>query len=119
MITQYDVARLLKEEIPQPGGIALPSKVSLQVYAAMNQLCDQTRKAVEEHNSAVARKCFKLAEKLYQQGDNVVRLLIENCFVYSLSSFMPEDNFEKIAVRSFIPDSLYSLYIKQVTKSGC
>lgn len=117
MITQYEVAGLLSEEIPQ-SGTPLPSKVSLQVYTAINTLCDHTRKAIEEHNTTLARKCFKLAEKLYKQGDNVVKLLIENCFVYSFSSFMPKDNFEKLAVRSFIPDCLYSVYIKQVTRSG-
>lgn len=117
MITQYEVAGLLNEEIPPPP-VTLPTKASLHAYAAIHALCDHTRKAMEEHDTALARKCFKLAEKLYRQGDNIVRLLVENCFVYSFSSFMPIDNFEKLAVRSFIPDCLYSVYIKQVTRSG-
>lgn len=117
MITQYQVAALLNEEVPEPA-VSLPTKASLHVYTAINALCNHTRKAMEDHNATMARKCFKLAEKLYRQGDNVVRMLIENCFVYSFSSFIPKDNFEKLAVRSFIPECLYSVYIKQVTRSG-
>lgn len=76
MITQYEVSHLLKDEIPQLEEKTYPAKLSLEIYAAMNYFTDYTRHAVKEHDLICARKCFALAEKLYRQGDKLVRLLI-------------------------------------------
>ncbi len=119
MITQYEVPSLLKEEIPQLAGKMYLSKVSLQIYSSINYFSDYTKHAVEDHNFNLARKCFALAEKLYREGDRLVRLLIETSFIYSFSSFMPRDRAEKLIVRSIIPEKLYSIYLKQVMQSGC
>jgi hypothetical protein len=119
MITQYEVTSLLKDTIPQLAGKTYPAKVSLQIYSSINYLSDYTKHVVEEHNFNLARKCFALAEKLYREGDRLVRLLIENSFIYSFSSFMPKDRAEKLMVRSLIPENLYGIYMKQVMQTGC
>jgi hypothetical protein len=119
MITQYEVPTLLKEEIPQLAGKMYSSKVSLQIYSSINYFSDYTRHAVAEHNFTIAKKCFAIAEKLYREGDRLVRLLIENSFIYSFSSFLPKDRAEKLMVKSLIPEKLYSIYIKQVMQTGC
>jgi hypothetical protein len=59
------------------------------------------------------------ADKLYRNGDNIVRMLIENSFIYSIISVMSLDPAERHWVKSIIPASLYSIYLKQVTASGC
>jgi hypothetical protein len=119
MITQYEANSLLKEEFPQLAGKIYPSKISLEVYASMNYFSDYTRHAVEEHNFNLAKKCFVLAEKLYREGDRIVRLLIENIFVYSFSNYLPGTKIERAIVRSMIPAALYSLYTRQVMQPGC
>ncbi|QEC44779.1 DUF7674 family protein [Pseudobacter ginsenosidimutans] len=119
MITRYEVPVLLKATIPDLQQTCMPAKASLEIYVAMNSFTDLTRHAVEDHNMNLAKRCFTLAEKLYREGDSLVKLLIENCFVYSFSLFMPKDRHEMLIVESMIPASLYNLYVKQVSASGC
>jgi len=119
MITQYEVSSMLREEIPQLAGKVYPSNISLEVYASMNYFSDFTKHAVQKHDFNLAKKCFALAERLYRQGDRIVRSLIENIFVYGFSDFFPDDKTERLVIRSIIPPKLYSLYINQVMQSGC
>ena len=119
MIAQYEAGNLLRQEISQLSGKVYPSRISLEVYALMNYFSDYTKHAVEEHNFNTAKKCFALAERLFRQGDKIVRMLIENIFVFAFTSMLPVDREERSLVRSMIPVDLYSLYIKQVTQSGC
>jgi len=122
MITQYEVPLLLKEEIPQmPAHAKLVASrfITTDIYTSINSFSAYTKHAVEEHNFTLARKCFAIAEKLYRQGDAMVRLLIENVFVYSFSSFIPEIRVDKLIIKTMIPAVLYAVYIKQVTGSGC
>lgn len=114
MITQYQVRSLLVKEIPQLTEKMFPTRPSLQVYASMNYFTDYTKHVVKDHNFAQVKKCFTLAENLYLNGDNVVRFLIRNCFIYALfplESLTPKD---KLRVRVIIPDTLFAIYQKQV-----
>ena len=119
MITQYEIPSLLRQEMPTMTTHIRPCRASLEIYASINDFTDYTKHAVEEHDFSLATKCFALAEKLYRNGDRIVKLLIENSFIYSITSFMPADHMERLRIRAIIPDKLYSLYLKQVTQSGC
>ena len=119
MITRYEVPVLLKESIPGLDRTCISTKASLEIYVAMNSFSDYTRAAVESHNMNLAKRCFAMAEKLYKEGDGLVKMLIENCFVFSFSLFMPRDRNEMLIVESIIPASLYNLYVKQVSAGGC
>lgn len=118
MITQYEVSSLLRQEIPQLDTNAYPSKSSLEVYVSMNFFSDYTKHAVVEHDFNAAKKCFALAERLYLQGDRIVRTLIENIFIYNFSFFLPNDKGERRLIRSMIPFTLYSVYTRQVMQPG-
>lgn len=119
MITQYEASNLLKTKIPQLSSKVYPSRVSLDVYACMNYFSDYTKQAVEDHNFNAAKKCFVLAEWLFRHGDRVVKMLIENIFVYGFTSLMPADKEERTIIRSMIPGKLYSLYVRQISQTGC
>jgi hypothetical protein len=119
MITQYQVSSLIREEIPQLALNNCPTKASLRIYTSLNDLTDYTKHAVQDHNLNVARKCFTLAGRLYREGDRLVRFLIENIFVHAFSSILPEDHVEYLIVKSFIPETLFGIYLKQVMSSGC
>ncbi|MBO9634734.1 MAG: hypothetical protein J7578_16590 [Chitinophagaceae bacterium] len=119
MITRYEVPVLLKESIPGLENTCIPTRASLEIYVAMSSFTDYTRNAVDNHDMNLAKRCFSLAEKLYREGDSLVRMLIENCFVYSFSLFMPKDRHELRMVESMIPASLYNVYVEQVSASGC
>src|SRR6202035_352796 len=118
MITQYDIPGKLTQ-LPaafnfQPN----LGNLNMNVYKELQQFTNYTRRVVNEHNYTQAKQCFKLASQLYTEGDNVVRNAIENIFIFSLSSFFPHDRVEKVILKSLIPDILYSLYVKQISRSG-
>jgi hypothetical protein len=119
MITQYQATSLLKQEIPGLSTVNLPTRVSLEIYSSMNYFSDYTKHTLVDHDFPQAKKCLFLADKLYRNGDNIVRMLIENSFIYSIISVMSLDPAERHWVKSIIPASLYSIYLKQVTASGC
>lgn len=119
MITQFQASSLLKQEIPGLSSINCPTRVSLEIYSSMNYFSDYTKHSLEDHDFSQAKKCLFLAGRLYRHGDNIVKMLIENSFIYSVTSVMNADASERHWVKSIIPTSLYSLYLKQVTAGGC
>jgi len=119
MITQYEVSSILTQEIPQLSRREYSPQPDLNVYLFMNYFLGYTRQTVGRHQYFAAKKCFSLAERFYRQGDPVVRSLIENIFVFGLTSVLALAGTEKTLVRSLIPDTLYRLYLKQIYQSGC
>jgi hypothetical protein len=119
MITQYEVPDYLKQQLPvltyQPQLLGL----NMGIYTELQYFTDYTRLAITQHNYSVVKKCFRLADQLFKQGDTIVRAGIENIFIFSFSSFMLYDRVERVILKSFIPHSLYALYLKQVSQSGC
>ncbi|MDF2187169.1 hypothetical protein [Paraflavitalea sp. CAU 1676] len=119
MITQYEVPALLKEALPAISEIHYPARFPMDIYKSVQSFSAYTCMAVQEHNHNLVRKCFALADKLYHQGDHLVKNVIENTYVFSFSAFMPKDKVEKLILRSMIPAALYTVYLKQVMGSGC
>lgn len=119
MITQYEVPSLLKEEMPAISGDSYPARFNMDIYKSVQYFSDYTRKAVLDHNHQLAKKCFTLAGRLYRNGDKIVKNVMENTFVFSFTSFMPNDKIEKLILLSIIPSSLYAAYLRQVMGSGC
>jgi hypothetical protein len=119
MITQYDIPWVLKAEMPAISGDDYPARIDMTLYKSIQYFSDYTRHAIQDHNFVLAKKCFHLAESIYRNGDNMVKNAIENNFVFSFTSFMPHDRVEKLILKSIIPVSLYTLYIKQVMGSSC
>jgi hypothetical protein len=118
MITQYEVPSLIRAELPLKETV-YPINIAVAIYRSVHNFTSYTRQAVQEHHLNTVKKCFQLAERLYQSGDNIVKLCIENILIYSISSFMPQDKAERLMLQSFIPATLNKLYIRQVAAAGC
>ena len=118
MITQYEVPGYLAQVLPPSTLKPQPGHISLDIYRELQQFTDYTKAAANGHNYSLVKKCFHLADKLYTNGDTVVRNSVENIFVFSFSSIIPQDSLEKIIFKSFIPVTLYALYLKQATHGG-
>jgi hypothetical protein len=84
MITSEQVPALLQNEIPTLANKEYPSKTYLKIYAAINYFSDYTLLMIEKKDKNMIDKCLALAEKLYKEGDGMVKLLIKNSFVYHL-----------------------------------
>jgi len=118
MISQYELPSLLRKEIPALALKNYPRKISMEIYASIHYFIEYTGNAVQENNIMLAKKCFCLAEKLYRDGDRMVKLLIENSYINAMDTYLPTDALERHALRAIIPDKLYALYIHQVMSSG-
>ncbi len=114
MITQFDVYAIVTEKIPQLAQQDYPCRGSLMIYATINYLTDYTRHAIEAHNVKNIKSCFAIAEDFYLHGDNLVRLLIENSFIYSLSPIDEMCAADKFLIRSIVPEVMLAVYNKQV-----
>jgi hypothetical protein len=119
MITQYEVPRYLEQQLPVFSCQLQLAALKMNIYQELQHFTDYTKQAILQHNYALVKRCFRLADKLYMQGDSVVKSAIENTFIFSFSSFMSRDNVEKLILKSLIPERLFTLYLKQIGKSGC
>lgn len=122
MITSFQVHSFFQDELPVLKGKANFSereKRILSARSAMYFFLDYTRLAIAARNLNKVKKCLLLAEKLYNNGDLVVRLLIENIYVYSFPLFMPHNRKEKQEFEALIPNRLYAIHLKQMMGSGC
>src|ERR1700727_175092 len=119
MITQYEVPGYLMQQLPSFTFQSRLGHLNLNIYMELQHFTVFTIHAINQHNYSLARKCFRLADKLYGQGDSTVKNAIENIFVYSFSSFIPEGKVEKLILKSLIPATLHSLYLKQIYQAGC
>lgn len=88
------------------------------VYHSMQTLTDYSKRMALEHNFKMVEQCLALVEKIYKKGNALVKNAVENVFVFSFSSMMMLCNImEWRLVQSYMPATLYRLYIDQVTRS--
>ncbi len=80
----------------------------------IQQLTDQIRTHIKEGDFTQVKNNLTLAETYYRLGSIQVKNTIENIFIYSFSSLicLCRD------LRSLIPETLYSVYVQQMYKTG-
>lgn len=122
MITQFEVATYLENEIPEiktdfqnATGPAINN-----IYLAIKCLAQFTRRMVLEHNDLMTRRCLTVATKLYKNGNNNVKNAVENIYVYSFSSLLNScaDGKARNKLQARLPVGLYKIYLHQVNSSG-
>jgi hypothetical protein len=71
-----------------------------------------------EHDYEMVAKNMSLAQKLYKEGNALVRGAIENIFIYSFSTLMTRCSaVEWRVVQTCMPAELYQIYITQILRS--
>jgi hypothetical protein len=110
MINQYEATRILMEKIDELAIQNYPSNPSLVIYATICHFSDYTKKALTTRNALQITKCFELAEYLYLNGEKIVRTLIEDSFIFSVSSVMSHKMADQFFMKATGPKTLYQLY---------
>jgi len=88
-----------------------------EMPALVQVLTDYTKRMALEHDFKMVGKCMTLMGTLYEKGNALTRSAVENIFIYSFSTMMCGCNIvEWKTIRSSMPDTLYALYIQQVSK---
>lgn len=118
-MNNYEVPAIMEDELPAIKEELKNSNIPGNVNAAMHVLVKYTRKMMRLHDLPMVTKCMCLADKIYDKGNTMVKNAVENVFVYSFSGLRSCCNqLEWKSVQSKIPMTLYSLYVKQIYRSG-
>lgn len=118
-MNQFEVPALLEDTLPgirkemprggQPGNI----------NAALLGLARYTRRMIGRHDWPMVTRCMRLADHLYEKGNAGIKNAVENVFVFAFSGFRTScDRQHWALVQARIPMTHYSLYIKQIYRSG-
>lgn len=119
MITQYELPAYVREIMNGATYPDLTARMQTNVYTSLQSFTKYTAKAFIEHNMKLAQQCCALAERLYINGDTIVKNAIENIFVYAFPVFLSCNKKDYVQVRTLLPAPLYNVYVKQVMQSGC
>lgn len=88
-------------------------------FALIRILTRYTQKMVQQHNTAMAKKCMTLIGRIYTKGDLMIKHAVEDVFVYSMDRITLSCTLsERNELVKNIPAPLYQAYLKQVYTSG-
>ena len=115
MISRYEVSQVINDALKtsirglRPHLQCLNLDLSLDMYTSMHDLTKLAQHAAVAHDVFLLKQCMDVAEKLYREGEQLVQDVVENIFIYELSS--------KVA-KGILPKAFYDVYLKQVISSN-
>ncbi|SFD45796.1 hypothetical protein SAMN05518672_10228 [Chitinophaga sp. CF118] len=118
-MNQYEVSAEIADEIPEIQKEIVREPVFGSVYMSIKVLTTYTGKMLHEHQLRQVERCMKLADKIYNKGNKLVKTAVENVFVYSFSNLQGScTRREWQEIQTKMPVMLFSLYIQQIMKPG-
>lgn len=118
-MTTYEVPAIIEDEIPAIKDELQDRSIIGNVNKAMLVLVRYTKKMMRLHDLRAVAKCMSVADKLYNKGNDVVKNAVENVFIYAFSGMRNScDKVEWKAIQGKMPMTLYSIYVKQIYRSG-
>ena len=79
------------------------------MYTSMHDLTTIAKNAAASHDMILLKQCIHVAERLYKDGEHLVQDVVENIFIYEMSS--------KVS-KTVLPKAFYEVYLKQVMNSN-
>lgn len=118
-MNQYEMAAELADEIPEIRKDVIHLSVLGNAYLSMKVLATHTHKLITAHEFRQVEKCMRVAERIYEKGNTLVRNAVENVYVFSFSTLQVScSRTEWRLVKAKMPLSLFSMYIRQIMKPG-
>ena len=119
MINQYEVPAYLVNELPEIEQELKGFSPTLNIFKTVQCLLNYTKREIIQHDLKAVKKCFAIAENMYEKGNESVKAAIENVFVYSFSLLINMCNEEeRKQVQAIMPLNLHTAYLQQLLKSG-
>jgi hypothetical protein len=117
-MNNYEVSAIIGDEIPAIKD-EITSKTIGNANAVMLILSRYTKKMINLHDLPAIVKCMNVVDKIYNKGNTIVKNAVENVFIYSFSSIRTCCNkAEWSLIQAKMPMTLYSIYVRQIYKSG-
>jgi hypothetical protein len=118
-MNQYEVSAEIADQIPEIQQEIIKAPVFGSIYMSVNVLTTYMRKMLLEHKIKQVERCMKLADKIYNKGNKMVKTAVENVFIFSFSNLQGNcSKREWQEIQTIMPVTLFSLYIQQIMKPG-
>lgn len=85
------------------------------IYKQTERFAELAKTLIITGNISRAKKCFSVAEKLFETGSAETKNAISNVFIFSVSCFM---ELHHCNIQNLFPKSLKNEYLKQVNTWG-
>lgn len=90
-------------------------QVNTNLIKKMERFAEVTVNSLKLGKIVRAKRCFALAEDLFQKGNAEVKNAISNVYLSSVSHYM---EINRYAMKQFLPVALHKEYVKQINTSG-
>ena len=118
IITENEVPEILSNELPEIN-MELEKLISLNnVYKTMECFAGFTKQLIYMGNLKEVKHCFDIAEKMLDEGNNLVKNAIENVFVYSIGTVVALSGLKTKRLKRIFNGSLRKEYNRQVSTNG-
>jgi len=117
-IAEGEVLTVLEKELPEIKPMLENIANPENVYRVMQVFANYTKQLAVTGNLKEVRHCFNIAEKLIQEGNNIVKNGIYNCYLFSVSTIMDLTSPVSQTVKNLLTDSLKKEYYRQ-TGASC
>src|SRR5579863_1822917 len=115
MISRFEVSHLVNDALKHkikslhPYTFCLNLDPGFDMYTSMHDLTAVAHNAIDSQDMILLKQCINVAERLHKEGDHLVQGIVENVFIYELSSRVSKDVW---------PRAFYNLYLKQIMSSN-
>ncbi|HEX7412715.1 MAG TPA: hypothetical protein VF411_01625 [Bacteroidia bacterium] len=113
-ITENEALTLLSIELPQLGVEIKNICKQITIFNVMSCFADVTKQMVKMGNLKEVKRCFNLAEKIWKKGNNAVKNVIENGYLFSLSTVLDLNT----KIKDLLNATLKKEYYRQVYGHG-
>lgn len=118
-MNQFEIPAMLEDELPMIAKELKQNAVLGSVNNAIKIFTNYTKRMLTIHDLPAVVRCMDLADRIYDKGNQAVKNAIENVFVYSFSGLKCTCNkVEWRVIQAKMPMALYSIYVRQIYKSG-
>jgi hypothetical protein len=115
MMNESKVLEYISDKLPEIKFDLKRRHSASDIAESIQMLADFTKRRVVQKDFKMVQKCFQLAEKIFHRGDMTVKKAINDIYVFAFPAMLIAcSRREQTKVRSYIPSSLYGLFLKQL-----
>ncbi|HOY05831.1 MAG TPA: hypothetical protein PLO67_10545 [Saprospiraceae bacterium] len=90
----------------------------MEVFHRSRRLIALTRDCILDRQYRKLRQCLLIAEKQLQEGNSQEKMVIQNDYMFSLSTLIDRLGQERKIVLGLLPPMLQRAYLSQINTSG-
>jgi len=114
MITDHEIGSILMDELPKLDTDRISTAEKVSVYQNIKRFADFTCRLIDQRNAFRVAGCFRLAERLFQEGSATTQNAIDSIFIYAVTT-----RAQALAgLRSLMPAHVRNEYYRQLNSSG-